>query len=198
MKHYKLEEHSKECNLKKNHKFWGTETTLREFCESNPENFLFYFNNEFILTTFYHCLQGFDRLEFKLSLLKQLNLKEKKYYDIDRSVKYDEELLKKAICNFNTKTSINIINYTYFDNAGKQYCFVSRQKFIESYFTQDGLDKEFAKTCEYLTNIGLSEEIKQAKRLYEMNKIYINFSELETIKQTESLIKQLNKKTKNY
>jgi len=200
MKHLVLDDHSEECKryqksglerMEKN-KLEGTFDWIPHLlCQT--DSFIFYHVNNFYLIEYHKCL-CYDHLSFKYSLLQQAveQIKKAELYSVYRSHKIDEQLKKERINGIKFKREINEYNYTYCDNAGREYCFYTSMGFKDHLINSLEIEENAKEAIEYLKEHEFEYLINDVDRLKNLNRVYISDHEIH--KTIESLVKQINKK----
>jgi len=202
MKHLVLDEHSEECKIyqKKglermaNNKEKGIFDWVPHMMCS-MDSFIFYHLNNFYLIEYNRCL-CYDHLSFKYSILKQAveQLKKADLYSVYRSHRVDDDLKNERVNGIKFKREINEYNYVYCDNASREYCFYTSMPFKEHLINSLEIEDNAKEAIDYLKNNDFEYHINDVDRLKHLNNVFI--SDQEIYKTVESLIKQINKKTK--
>jgi len=195
-----IDSHSSYClaHDEKYKKLNGTHKILSfnpfEMCSINPERFLFFIKNKFVLITYHNCIHnGLTHLEFKQDLINSIIVKNKIYdvYDLER-IHLDRILKEYRLRNKNLKKYHNEINFIYSDNAGKQYAITNRIPFMDSIINQDEILSNYKICKDYLIKNGLEHLIKELDELYNYNHFF-EFDKIEVFKTIEHLIDNIKK-----
>lgn len=158
-------------------------------------SFVFYHANCFYLIEYYNCLEWGDHLSFKFNILEQAidQIKKAPTYNVERSYRLNEELRDSRNKGVAMRRELNEFNYTYSDNAGREYCFYTSMPFTEHLLNSTELLQNAETAIEYLRkNKQFRHHIKEVEELASLNNLYV--SDYEIHKTVESLIKQINKK----
>lgn len=165
-----------------------------EICNMNPERFLFFIKNRFLIITYHRCIHnGFTHIEFKQDLINKVITKNKIYnkFDIER-VHLDTILKDYRLRNKNLKKYHNEINFIYSDATGKQYAITNTIPFMDSICNQDEILSNYKICKDYLIKNGLDYLMKELDELYNYNHHY-EFDKVEIFKTIDHLIDNIKK-----
>ena len=185
MKHLALKDHTDRCNNGK---------SAYNFCNHNPETFLFFYQNEFVLITYYRCLSEMEHhLDFKENLLKQINDKyqKKDTYDIDR-VWVDRDFREYRLRGIQLEEYIDEVNYIYSDATMKMRCLTTRRDYLETIKNQENFEKGYQDCKKYLIKNEYKGLLSELEDLYRYNHIG-GYDKVEIVKTQTLLIKQIRK-----
>lgn len=169
---------------------------MLNYCEFNPERFLFFLNNDFHIITYYGCVE-YSNIDFKLYLINKV-IKDNKvfeWFDVEKSWDFSKKLKDFRIRNQPLKKWHTNVNYIYFDNAKKKYAIVTRMPFFDALINQDLLDSNYLKAKNKIQELGYIWLISSLDDLYLSNSISGNY-EIDHVKTVDHLIQQINKLTK--
>ena len=186
MKEYFLEEHSSLCRN-------NTGEYYKDFCKYNPERFLFFVGNKFVLVTYHQCLEFGERYEFKKSIIDAI-IKNNKIFDlykVDRSINIEKELKSFRIKNQALKKYIQQVNFIYSDNANKSYAITTKTDFLEHICNQEEIDENYKKAKSFLKDKKYDWLLDDLDNLFMYNKVY-DSEDTEYHKTIEILVKSIN------
>lgn len=175
------------------------------FCENNPEHFLFFYNNQFKLVTYFSCISQYcPHLSFKEDIIKACLDKYKVYnpYEVGRW-HISEHLIEVRNRGASLKKWIEEINYLYEDNAGKEYAITTKTDFHICCYNQEERDDNYIKAKKYLEDNYSNHKnlFNQLDALYKINISpiqYMNERDIATtIDQLKTVIKQKLKPKKH-
>lgn len=196
MKEFYLDLHSETCSCHPDNK--EKKTYWSDFCEYNPERFLFFIGNKFALITYHNCISFYDKYDFKKSLIDKAikNSKVFQKWEVNRGVSVSSELKDFRLKNKELRKYIQQVNYLYRDASGKQYAITTKTDYLDSICNQDIIDENFKTAEEYLKSKEYDWLLTELKDLYRANIVVRNYDDLEVFKTTEHLIKSINQLTK--
>lgn len=186
MKEQFLEEHTTLC--KNNTSIYG-----QKFCNHNPERFLFFVGNKFVLVTYHRCMEFGDRYDFKKFIIESVikNSKIFELYKVERSVNVNQELKDFRIKNKSLRKHIQQVNFMYADNSGKSYAITTKTPFIDWICNQQEIDNNFKDAKDYLIEKEYKWLIPELDDLYKYNYVY-NCDDVEMSKTIDALVKSIH------
>lgn len=167
------------------------------FCEMNPQAFLFYVHEQFVLINYNLCIQGYDHLDFKQDLVKKVIGVNKlfDYYEVRRSCYAYKELENFRRQNLPLRKSIRQINYIYEDNARKKYAITTCANFIDSICNQEIIRENYLKAKECLIDRGYECMLKELDELYGANSQAMP-NDIEICKTIDHIVKSIHTQIK--
>ena len=189
MKEFFLDSHSEHCSSNKKNSYFSN------YCEENPERFLFFVGNNFVIITYYKCNSYYDKYDFKVVLIKNVLTNNKIFetWRVNKSVDLEKDLKNFRIRNQSLRKNIQQVNYIYSDNAGKQYAITTTANYLEFIANQDEIDKNYKDAKEFLIKNEYNWLIKELDNLYWNNRIVIRYEhEVEICRTIEHLTKSIN------
>lgn len=191
MSEFFIDTHSSSCPCSK-----GEQKGFFNYCNLNPERFLFFLGNQFFLITYHSCL-SYDKYDFKKFLIEQVCEKYKiiERWTVNKGVNVNEDLKDFRIRNKELKKYIQQVNYLYYDATGREYAITTLTNYIEAICDQDLILDNYKKAREILKKKEYEWLINQLEKLLCANRLYIT-DETEYFKTTEHLIKSIKKLTK--
>jgi len=200
MKEIYLNLHSKSCLAKKdiNPNFLGFNGN--DFCEHNPERFLFFLGNEFWIIVYHRCLVGYDdNYDFKVELIKKIIDKHKifKRYDVNKSINVERDLGNFRIKNQTLRKWIQQVNYIYEDMTHKQYAITTTTNYLDAICDMYILKQSFDDAKEYLLKHGYDFMLESLNELFDVNRLdSCNEDVAYHVSTINQLLKQIHKCTK--
>lgn len=191
MKHVVWEEHSSLCDkiIYRNGYAFG--------CELKPNHFIFYANNDFVMLTYFMCMEHGDAPDFKMRIINSCIGSAKKHdlFSVERG-RYGSSISRNLKTNNILKKHHTQINHIYADACGREYAITTTHPYIDDLCNQENLTNNYSKAKDYLINGNYDEYlIEELDNLYVLNKMYDN-SAIEHIKTIDQLIKLINQQTK--
>jgi hypothetical protein len=187
MKEYLLGEHSKSCDGFVSH------CGYYNHCNMNPERFLFFFNSEFYLVTYFACLHGGEKYTFRQEILESLNEKifpsDKYYFRRDA----EKDLRDFRIRGIKLQKYIYQVHYKYCDNAKKIFVLTSTTKYLDRILDNQKIKDSHEVAYNRLTELGLKYMHDELFDLYCANNYDVRESEI--VKNIEHLIQTIKKET---
>lgn len=168
-----------------------------KMCELNPERFLFFLGNQFILVTYFTCLSFGDKYLFKKELV-ELACKKSKFFDrweVERSIDVKSELRDFRVRNTALRKYIQQVNYLYYDNAGKQYAITTKVKYIDKICDQELIDTNYENAKLSIEKSKYKWLLKELDNLYYANLVHNDY-DIEFVKTVDHLLIEINKLTK--
>lgn len=162
MKKIILDEHSLWCqnkkkNINKNFAY------LDNFCEKNPENEIYFLNNQFYLIQYNKCTV-YDKYGFIIECVeataKNFNLYSN--FEVKKSIE-----LKWYLFLYENKDCQ--INYCYANAANKEYVIITEVKSSEYKFNRELVIENYEKGMKYLEENNMSFHEDYLTSLYELN-----------------------------
>ena len=197
MKEFYLDLHDETCSCHPDNKN-KNKHHLSDFCEYNPERFLFFLGNRFGLITYHRCLSRYDHYDFKKFLIEKVitNSKVFEKWEVNRGVSVASELRNFRLKNKELRKYIQQVNYIYSNASGKEYAITTKTDYLDTICNQDELDKNFKKAEAFLKSKEYDWLLPKLKALYNANTFVRSWDDLEVFKTTEHLIKSINQLTK--
>lgn len=191
MKELYLDFHSSICDNMK--PYYHNDKSFK-WCEMNPDRFLFFVGNKFVLITYNSCLNCGDKYDFKKEIINKVIVDNNIFetYEINRSVNVKENLKDFRIRNKSLLKYIQQVNFIYYDNANKEYAITTKTKYLDALCNQDEIDSNYIKAREFLTKNEYTWLIRCLDKLYIKNRLY-NYNETEVIRSIDHLINSINK-----
>lgn len=188
MKHFYLDEHRWFCDTKINNG-----SIRKSYCELNPEHFLFFVGNEFILITYHKCMEGGDGYNFKKELIEQVIEKFKIFprYEVNRGVDVEKNLKNFRLRNIPLRKFIKQVNFIYSDATGKEYAITTLIEYLDSICNEDAIRKNYKEATEYLSNYKYDSLLDELYSLYSANSFGNINDAAECHKTTEHIIKSI-------
>ena len=181
MKHYHVENHSKQCR--------GT------WCADYPETFMFYARGNFMLVTYFGCMESYGHLNFKETLLKSFTESRKDLYEVRRGRHVDHDFKESRLRGACINTMVDEVNHLYYDNARKEYAFTTKVDLLE-FPDGDEITQKYKEAKEYLEKNGMSDLTRKLKDLYKQN-LYVSYHDsAELHKSIDNVIKKISKQIK--
>lgn len=189
MKYYYLDSHSFIC--KHQHELG------RRYCEQNPENFLIFVKNKFVLIDYHCCLNSGDHIEWKRKLVESLIKQSKIFetFELSKSVNLKEELKEFRIRNRSLRKWIYQVHYLYGGNGcngGKHYCIASKVKYMDAVCDAEEIKNNYVEAREYLINNDKKYLLDELKNLYLENPVW-NIDDVEICKTVDHIVESINK-----
>jgi hypothetical protein len=192
MKEFYLDEHSWSCpcNIE------ATPLQWKKMCELNPERFILFIKNRFVLITYNTCMNGGSHIDYKKELIDQIIKHNKVYdfYEINKSVDIDQNFKDFRIRNIALKKYIEQVNYIYSNSAGRKFGITTDLLYLDAIKGQDELDDNYKQALEFIEKTEYKFLIKELRDLYFANKLRNNH-EAQYIKAVDHLVKEINKLT---
>ena len=160
-------------------------------CEMNPRTVLLYAQGDFYLINYFGCVEGFQHLDFKENLVRQIFTKTKtcRYYLVQRE-NYDKGLMDFRVRNKPLKKWAAEVNYIY-EGVGSTYAITTRVPYVNALCFQDTLRDNYEKAKEYISENN-PHLLKELKELYFANIGYTP-SDARVHKTIDKLITDINK-----
>jgi hypothetical protein len=179
MKEHFLSQHSFTCE--------GT------YCELNPERFLFFVKNNFILITYYGCMHNGGKYYWKKELVEAV-IKNSKAYSlsfVSTGVNLERDLRNFRLHNESLKKHYQEVNFIYSDNAGKRYAITNKVDYLEFIANQSELEGNYQMAKEFLSEKRYKWLLPQLDELMQYNSVYGD-STAEEFKTVDYLIKSIH------
>lgn len=191
MKHINIDIHSGVTCIDDDTKYFNP----RSFCSRNKDYFLFFFKQEFYLISYNSCIDGGNKYDFYVELLKKLDCQKfnTESHFIEKSVHLDRIFKENRLRGLQYKTHETEICYKYSDRAGKEYAItneISYSFFIDNSFTYH---EKYKKADDYLEKLNDSnkEFLRGKLRSIYMDNYISAPSEIETVKTIDNLITKI-------
>jgi hypothetical protein len=166
----------------------------------NPERFVFFHEKDFHIITYFKCMDGGDRNQFKEEILGLFIEKYDKVetYEISRSWEVEGALKESRLRGIEFDIYLHEVNHVYSDAAGKEYAIATKRSLVDKLNTNEIIKANYKLA---LDKINSDENLKDSRyiksKLSELkmhNLLYI--SDAEIVKSTKHLIKKFNKQIK--
>lgn len=199
MKHIILDEHSWFCLCHKD-KAKDKKEWFSHHCGLNPERFLFFFDNDFHIITYFKCMDHGNHIDYKESFLSIImeQSKKRELYEIIRGIDVEKSLKENRLTGLEFDMHVDEVNYVYSNAAGRRYAISTRVPLLDKLTINDTIDKNYLLAVDFIKN---DEFLKRQIFLYgemeylrNINKIHI--SDAEIVKSTAHLAKIFKKKIK--
>lgn len=168
----------------------------REYCEDNPERFMFYLNNEFYIITYHSCIRVCEgRVDFNISLIDKVikNYKVLDRYLIEKFIDVRKELSKFRQSNARLRKHIQQVNYMY-SQFGKELAITTKCRLIDAICNESSLIDAYDNAVKYLNDNGLKSLLEPLKKLYDANRILYHNDAIEHFKTIDCLVDRIKKK----
>lgn len=194
MKHYVISDHY--CHDKNIiFDYFGNDITVNMRNRCKLVHKIFFINYEFFIVTFNECvvshektLEIFNEIYNNKVKVKEYNYNCCYYYGMNMY----NEIKKIRKDGFKFKKYVEEVNYIY--GLNKQYCYVTRQPYLEKLFSS--IDEDYKETLLYIDKNEMKNIKSDLHELYRANSIAdYNVSDRLISATINELIKDLNKKT---
>lgn len=190
MNHYLLDIHSSYCEQVHN------QSDCRfNACEENPSRFLFFAGDDFHLITYFDCLDGFDRYDFRKKLVEQIFIKSKTFerWEVNRGVSIEKDLKDFRYRNKSLGKYIHQTNFIYCNNAGREFAITTKVDYLDSICNMPELVEKYNEAYKFLEDNGLQYLKEPLFDLYSANAINHSYSPVECCKTIDHLVKSIHK-----
>ncbi len=187
MKEVVLDWHSKGCE---EHTKNGS-YVLSE-CHTRPNRLIFYLKGKFILLTFFTCNLGYTKeFDYVKEILEEVIPDNKIFsiYEVNKSVKVEDELRDFRIRNKNLRKVVQEVNFIY--GSSVQYAVTTKVAFIDTICDFEKITIEYELAKDFLIKNEYNSLIHQLDLLYNLNRFYV--SPILIVKTTDHLIAEINK-----
>jgi hypothetical protein len=202
MNRFYLKGHSSLCNERRELAKEEKDDFIRSWtlmsCGKN--DVLFYHNCDFHIVTFNDCKCNYDKYDFYINLISQIIDNSKVMSSakvINKSMRYVDykEEFKDLI---RLQSFVYEVNYTYSDNAGKDYCIVTKDLFIDALLNEGLIEENYIKGRDYLIENKLSHLESQLNELYRYNRGNMNIWDKDKFfaHRVDDIINFINKESK--
>lgn len=167
-----------------------------DYCEQNPEHFLFFIKNQFVMIDYHCCMNGGNHIDWKREIIENLieNSKIFETYEIRKSVSVKESLKDFRIRNTPLKKWIYQVHYLY-GSPAKQYCIASKVKFLDAICDNEKMHNNYIEAKQFLESGGKKYMLDELKELYFKNVLH-DVNNAEICKTVEHLVDSINKLVK--
>ena len=190
MKEFYLDQHSSICESR----YMKDDNPWINFCQENVQDFLFYLKGNFFLVKYHMCLETGCKYDWLIMLIDSI-IKNNKIYDryqVNKSVDLDKDLKDWRIRNIPLRKTFREVNYIYQDGAGKEYCITTAIPYEEAIIRQEVKDDNYKIAMQYLKDTQQEHLMERLSNLAYDNTIH-NYYDINVVKETEHLVKQINK-----
>jgi hypothetical protein len=191
MEEYFIDVHSDFCTGRQ------SKDAYSEYCQHNPERFLFYLKGRFFIIIYYPCLNGYgERYAFKAEIISKIIEKNKIFplWKVETSINLERDLKSFRIKNVPLRKNVKEVNYIYADAADKKYCIATTVNYLDTVCNSEEIDKNYKEAKEYITKKGYDWLLYQLDELYKHN--WIGDADDNVITCTiDTIVKIINKQT---
>jgi|LakMenE18May11ns_1017448.scaffolds.fasta_scaffold9327448_1 phosphopantetheine adenylyltransferase len=176
MKDFFINEHTEHCVYAKKQMESSEYNAFANFCEINPNYFIFSMFNDFVLIKHHKCCSEYREVEFKKGMIEAfLKSQKESYFEVEKSINLND-FLKEKNNKVYGKNLIEEINCIYHDNAKKYYAITSiKVKTSKTIFNKSELEKNYIQSKEELQKIGQPFLLNEIDDLYSIIIDYNNF-----------------------
>lgn len=199
MKEIIFDSHTDLCNnnqlVIKQNSFLGR----HNFCDMNPDRFVLFIANKFVLVTYFSCQDCGSHLDFKQGLLKHLLEHNKIYerYEVNRGVDVRDDLRNFRIRNKELRKYVQQVNYLYSDNAGKEYAITTKISYLDAICGIEKLEERYIEALGFLKQKEYDWLLDDVKELYYANTLNGSYGvDTEVHNTIDTLVKSINQLTK--
>ena len=167
MRDFFINQHTEHCMYEKKKMEIGEYSDFANFCEINPNYFIFYMFNDFVLIKYHKCCSEYREVEFKKGMIEAfLKSQKESYFEVEKSINLND-FLKEKNNKVYAKNIFEEINCIYHDNAKKYYAITSTKvKTSKTIFNKYEFEKNYIEAKEILTKTGQPYLLNELENLY--------------------------------
>ena len=167
MRDFFINQHTEHCMSEKKQMEIGEYYAFANFCEINPNYFIFSMFNDFILIKYHKCCSEYREVEFKKGMIEAfLKSQKESYFKVEKSINLND-FFKEKNNKVYGKNLVEEINCIYHDNAKKYYAITSKKvKTSKTIFNKYEFEKNYIESKEKLKIIGQPYLLNELENLY--------------------------------